>query len=51
MNEQELLEIVRNSYAEANKGYLLQQIEKASIYLTDEQREQLGLKQPHTDKE
>ena len=48
MNEQELFEIVRNCYAEANKEYLLQQREKASIYLTDEQREQLGLKQPHT---
>lgn len=51
MNEQELFEIVRNCYAEANKEYILQQTEKASIYLTDEQREQLGLKQPHTTKE
>jgi hypothetical protein len=47
MNEQELFELVRNCYAEANKEYILQQIEKASIYLTDEQREQLGLKQIH----
>jgi hypothetical protein len=51
MNEQELFEIVRNCYAEANKEYILQQIEKASIYLTDEQRERLWLKQPHTNKE
>ena len=47
INEQELFEIVHNCYAEANKDYILQQIEKASIYLTDEQKEQLGLKQPH----
>ena len=42
MNEQELFELVHNCYAEANKEYLLQQIEKASIYLTDEQKEQLA---------
>lgn len=44
MTEQEILELVRNSYAEANKDYLLQQIKEASINLTDEQKKQLGLR-------
>ena len=44
MTDQEILELVRKSYAEANKDYLLKQIKEASINLTDEQKKQLGLR-------
>ena len=44
MTEQEILELVCNSYAEANKDYLLQQIKEASVNLTEEQKMQLGLR-------
>lgn len=44
MTEQEILDLVRKSYAEANKDYLLQQIKEASINLTDEQKMRLGLR-------
>ena len=37
----ELFEIVRRCYCEANKDYLEKQIKIASEYLTDEQKEEL----------
>ena len=37
----ELFEIVRKNYIEANKDYLQKQISIASEYLTDEQKKKL----------
>lgn len=33
MNDQELFELVRNNYVEANRDYLVQQMEKAMKYM------------------
>lgn len=41
MNDDELFELVRKSYAEANKEYIQEQIKVASEYLTDKQKEEL----------
>lgn len=40
----ELFELVREKYAEANKEYLQNQIKIASEYLTEEQKEELRQK-------
>ena len=40
MND-EIFELVRESYAEANKDYIQQQIQIASEHLTDEQKADL----------
>ena len=40
----ELFETVRQCYCEANKGYLQKQIQIASEYLTDEQKDELRQK-------
>lgn len=39
-----LFEIVRQSYCEANRDYLQKQIKIASEYLTEEQKEELRQK-------
>lgn len=41
MDDNELFELVRRNYAEANKDYLQRQIQIASEYLTDEQKAEL----------
>ena len=41
MDEDELFELVRRNYAEANKEHIQEQIRVASEYLTDEQKEGL----------
>ena len=43
MEDDELFELVRRNYAEANKEYIQEQIRIASEYLTKEQKE--GLRQ------
>lgn len=44
MDDDELFELVRRNYAESNKDYIQQQIQIASEYLTDEQKEELRQK-------
>ena len=44
MDDDELFELVRKNYAEANKEYIQEQIMVASEYLTDEQKEELRQK-------
>lgn len=38
MTDEEIFELVRNAYSEANKDYLYKQIKIASEYLTEEQK-------------
>lgn len=40
MDDYELFELVRKNYAEANKDYIQQQIQIASEYLTDKQKDE-----------
>lgn len=44
MDNDELFELVRRKYAEANKEYIQEQIRVASECLTDEQKEELRQK-------
>lgn len=41
MDDNELFELVRRNYSEANKDYIQQQIQIASEHLTDEQKAEL----------
>ncbi len=44
MDDDELFELVRKNYSEANKEYIQEQIRVASEYLTDKQKEELRQK-------
>ena len=44
VDDDELFELVRRNYADANKEYIQEQIKVASEYLTDEQKEELRQK-------
>ena len=44
VKDNELFELVRRSYAEANKEYIQEQIKVASEHLTDKQKEELRQK-------
>ena len=44
MDDDELFELVRRNYSEANKEYIQEQIKVASEYLTDKQKEELHQK-------
>lgn len=41
MTDEEMIELVRNAYSEANKDYLEKQLKIASEYLTEEQKKEL----------
>lgn len=41
MTDEEMFELVRNAYSEANKDYLEKQLKIASEYLTEEQKKEL----------
>ena len=44
VDDDELFELVRRNYVDANKEYIQEQIKVASEYLTDEQKEELRQK-------
>lgn len=44
MEDNELFELTRRNYADANKEYIQEQIKVASEHLTDEQKEELRQK-------
>lgn len=44
LHAENLFEIVRQSYCDANKDYLQKQVQIASEYLTEEQKEELRQK-------
>ena len=51
VEDDELFELIRRNYAEANKEYIQEQIRIASEYLTEEQKAELRQKVVLTQKE